>query len=217
VRILTRGLENISEALATGGDVSLSSAVVHGGDYSLRTNAPGAGVAWASFGRADGSAFDRPLLYTRVWVYLVTLPVPAGEEIFVAEAAGGYKFFVRVNSSRKLVALRSNGTSIMATGTTALDLNTWYRIEFMVGVESSDGAGDGPWAVRLDGSPEISGTGLIGTAHTAFVRLGSVINRSPGNFDCLFDDLAVDDAGWPGAADGNLAAISQYYRRRRCF
>lgn len=214
MRILTRGLESLAEAVATGGDVSLSSVVVHGGNYALRANAPGSDVAWARFGRADGSPFDLAALYVRVWFRFDITPPATGEEFLVVESSGGYKLFLRLYNVRRIGAFAKSGTSGLALGATVLSLDTWYLLECMVGKESAEGANDGAWAVRINGAAEMSGTGDVGAVNAAFVRLGGAFNRSTASVNWYFDDLAVDDSGWPGA--GNPAALAGHYRRQRC-
>jgi hypothetical protein len=221
MRVLTRGLESLAEAIATSGDVSLSDAVFHGGSHSLRTNAPGTSAAWAKFGRADGSAFDLPAIYARVWVRVAAFPNVGTEEFLGIESAGGGKFYIRLAGAgvRTLSFRDSSGSFILGAGTTVLAVDTWYCLEVMVGKETNEAANNGPWAVRINGNAEAGGTGNVGAANTAFVKLGCTVNRGAAGIDCYFDDLAVDDADWPGMTDPpavNVAAIAQHYRRMRC-
>jgi hypothetical protein len=217
MRVLTRGLESLAEAVATSGDVALSNTSPHGGSYCLRCNAPGSAVAWAQFGRADGSALDLTTAYVRFWFRFTTYSAINPEEIFAAEGAGGYKLFARLTGSRTLAVFARNGLTSMGSGTTVLTANTWYMLEFMVSKEASEGANNGLWAVRINGTPELSGSGDISAENTSYIRLGTVVNRSAtGSQDSYFDDLAIDDTNWPGATDAGLTRLITFYRRQRC-
>lgn len=93
----------------------------------------------------------------------------------------------------------------LATGTTVLSPNRWYRLEVHLVISPTSGVAE----IRLDGAPEITATGLdLGSDPIGFVNHDG---HATGRY--VFDDIAVDDAAWPGegsvwsmvpVADGSL-------------
>lgn len=92
-------------------------------------------------------------------------------------------------ASGTLEVLNNSGTPV-ATGTTVLSTNRWYRVELHVVVSTTNGVVE----LRLDGAPEASATGLnLGSLAAGYIWH---VGHPTGRY--IYDDIAVDDATWPG-------------------
>lgn len=186
-----------AEASNTSGTLSVQATVKRTGGYALRVNPTGTGAGLYALREhangADGN-FNAADVWHRVYFRVATAPGTGDEPILAAVTATQInKFELRLNSSRQLVAY-NQALTLLATGTTALALNTWYRIE----VRGGTGAAAN-WEVRIDGTTEISGTGDLTTTNNGRLQLGKVANRNGNSVDFFYDDVAVDNATWPGA------------------
>jgi hypothetical protein len=102
---------------------------------------------------------------------------------------------LRINSSGNLIVRNSAGTDL-ATGTTALATNTWYRIEVYVGTGTSAN-----YEVKIDGVSELTGTGNFTTSGTGGdTQIGITNALTNGGVDFFFDNIVFDNAAFPGAA-----------------
>jgi hypothetical protein len=130
----------------------------------------------------------------------------ATNDIFVLMAAGGQTFRVAIDTSRRLVIRNSTGT-VIATGTTALNLNTFYYIE----VKAFANGASGTCELHLNGAAEIASTvGNFGSTAFDTVRLAFQTNASnPTTFFNEFDDLYVVDT--TGAANNTFLGDFHVY------
>ena len=188
------------------GTLSISSSTVRTGTYSLRVNPTTTGTGLCRIGcftAAGGrdTACSVATLYTRFYFRYATKPASGSEIIYQARTSGDVvKFTLRINSSGNLLAYDSAG-SLLATGSTALVQDTWYRIELMVGTGASAN-----WAVQLNGAAEISGSGAsLNASNNGRLFLGKVTDVSSQSVDFFYDDFAMDDAGYPG--DGKIVRL----------
>jgi hypothetical protein len=112
-----------------------------------------------------------------------------------------------VNTTRVLRILNLSATTL-ATGTTVLNEDTWYRIEVAVNVPA---AGNGTVELKIDGNVEIASASYsIGNSAITGCRFG--FGGNAGGITALyFDDMAInDDQGsdqnsYPGA--GSVYAL----------
>lgn len=199
-----------SEVGTPSGTMSIVSSPVLHGSYALRTNPTTTATGYAEIGGSiDGSNFaSAATVYWRFYFRFATAPSSGDEPIFAAMAApvGTYKWEVRLTSDRKL-AVYDNTPAVVATGTTVLSADTWYRVE----VKSGTGA-SGAYEVKIDGTSELSGTANLGSANNVRARFGKWINRNGNTVDFFYDSLVADDADYPGESsivamniDGNGA------------
>jgi hypothetical protein len=194
-----------SEIALVVGTASVQNAIVDHGGYSLRTNPVGSAVGFANLDGLDPvTGVLRPFTITdgltTTWARFKFRPNLApgsnDEELFsVADVQGGNdKFYLRLNSARKLVAYDRNLT-LLATGNTVLSTSNFIRLEAKVGIGSS-----GAWEVKIAGNVEMSGTGNLGNA-PAFCRLGKINNRNSQSVDWIFDDFFWSKVGYPGPGE----------------
>lgn len=181
------------------GTVSISSTTVRTGGYSLRVNPTTTATGLyrvGCFTSAGGRdvACSVATLYTRFYFRYATKPASGSEILYQSRtSADGVKFSLRLNSSGNLLAYDSAG-SLLATGSTALSQDTWYRIEVRVETGASVG-----WEAKLNGTSEISGTGAnLGTSNNGRLFLGKTTDVSGQSIDFFYDDFSLDDAEYPG-------------------
>ena len=199
-RIAINGIESGSENpefVTKSGTVSASSTTKRSGGYAFRTNPTTTAVGWGRMGGHDASGvkgdYSAATAYFRWYFYVATLPASGSEPIFQAQQGGGpTKFTLRITSSGTLAAYDSAGT-LQATGSTVLSTSTWYRIECQVATGAS-----AAWEVRINGSVEISGTANVGTGNNGRSAFGKVADISGQSVDFYYDDIAIDDAAYPG-------------------
>jgi len=167
---------------------------------SLRATNPSVGAAafeTINAVAATGSAntdWNKANVYARFYFYCATAPGSGYEEIYsVYNGSGSLKMFCSINSSRQLGVYDRFGLHV-ATGTTALSLNTWYRIE----VRSATGS-SAAYEVRINGTTELSGTCDQSTSNSANALLGKGVNRNSNTIDYYFGPTKLDDSGFPGA------------------
>lgn len=181
------------------GTLSISSTTVRTGGYSLRVNPTTTATGlyrigcFTSAGGRD-TACSVATLYTRFYFRYATKPASGSEILYQARtSADGVKFSLRLNSSGNLAAYDSAGT-LLATGSTVLAQDTWYRIEPRVETGASVG-----WEVKVNGTSEISGTGSnLGTSNNGRLFLGKTTDVSGQSIDFFYDDFSLDDAEYPG-------------------
>lgn len=200
-RIALNGMESGSENpefVTKSGTLSVVTTPKRSGDYALRVNPTTTGVGWARMGGHDASGvkgdYSAATAYFRWYFYVATLPASGSEPIFQAQQGGGpTKFTLRITSSGTLAAYDSAGT-LQATGSTVLSASTWYRLECKVETGAS-----AAWEVLIDGTVEISGTANVGTGNNGRSAFGKVADVSGQSVDFYYDDIAIDDAAYPGA------------------
>lgn len=174
----------------------VSTPVRPGGSYSLRSNPTTTGIGFATVAAIAASgatgAANAANAYTRFYFRYATKPSADNEEIFRARNGVSIKFQLRLNSSGNLVALDS-ALSTLATGSTVLAQDTWYRIEVLVGTGASAN-----WEVKIDGVTEISGTGNLLASNNTRWNVGKTTNYNGRSVDFFFADILVSDSGYPG-------------------
>jgi hypothetical protein len=114
------------------------------------------------------------------------------EEIFAANATTR-KFSVQIDSAGNLAAYDKTGTNQLAIGTTALVLDTTYKLGIKVGTGAS-----GAWAIQIDDVAEISGTGDLDALNNNNIQLGKAVDRNGGSVDFYYDDVLIRNDAFSG-------------------
>lgn len=107
-------------------------------------------------------------------------------------------------SSPELIRVTRNGTTL-ATGTTSLNVATWYWIEFQVTVDNTVGA----YEVRINGSTELSATN-VDTQSTANANInGFALGQTLGAQGSFlsWDDLYLLDSSGGAPTDDFLGDV----------
>lgn len=209
----TGGTEEVQSQTGTA---ATQNTTVNTGTYALRTNPTGTAVGNHRIAglRADGRA-DNALgvstLYTKFDFRVATAPASAEEDFYaVLDTGASFKCVFRLNSARQIVAYNNAG-GLVATGSTALALNSWYRLEF----RTSTGSGSTSYEVKIDGVTELSGTmDQLTNAHGS-IRLGKAADQNGNSVSYFFDNCVLSDSAFPGAMkvlrlapDGNGSTAS---------
>lgn len=188
-----------------GGAISYSSTNPRTGTYCFLCNPVGAGLAQAWFGKlsASGSrtSINTATVYARGYARFEAFPASASEEICsVSDTAGGIKCTVRIDSNGKLNLYTTDGTTLLAGPTvSAMPLNTYTRIEVKAGTGASAVA-----EVRVNGAVVLSAT-HSSTNNVQYFKLGKEANRNSQGYTIRWDDIATDDAAYPGPGEIRIA------------
>lgn len=188
-----------------GGAVSYSSTNPRTGTYCFLCNPVGSGLAQAWFGKlsASGSrtSINTATVYARGYARFEAFPASASEEICsVSDTAGGIKCTVRIDSNGKLNLYTTDGTTLLAGPTvSAMPLNTYTRIEVKAGTGASAVA-----EVRVNGAVVLSAT-HSSTNNVQYFKLGKEANRNSQGYTIRWDDIATDDAAYPGPGEIRIA------------
>lgn len=201
-----------AEVAFVSGTVSVVTTPVRGSNiYSLRVNPTGTATGSVMLNGPTGAGVNIPTGYITVFFRYATKPTTGDEPILRPAASGAVdKSELRLNSSGQLV-LYDSALSLVATGTTVLAADTWYRIDLL----SSTGTSSA-YEVRINGTTELSGNCNQGTGNFNECRVGKHANRNGNSVDFFYCDLRIDDAAFPTAdyvyklvyptANGNFTA-----------
>jgi hypothetical protein len=166
--------------------------------YVLRCNPATTGAGYAVLGGVTAAGAPTFLSLSTVYYSFdfgyTTKPGAGFEPVFRAmNATSATKAALYMTSAGKL----SFNSVDMAT---ALDADTWYRIDAMFGVESVSTANDAPYEIRVNGVTEWSGVGDLGTSLNSAIRLGKAFNSSGQTVDFYYRNMRVSDSGFPDPA-----------------
>lgn len=191
---------DLSEFQGSSGSISINSSIVKDGVYSIRVNPSGAAISYGTF------VTQSTTIAFRFSFRIATAPASGSEIFFSTGDASGIigveEFFLRLNSSRQIVVINANGSTV-ATGSTVLALDTWYAISGHV--EYSD---TGAYSLFIDGASELSGTSDFSSGFTQFNRtiLGKAIDVSSQSVDFYYDSIVIgDDSTVPNYATAVIA------------
>lgn len=153
-----------------------------GGAYSLRTNnSSQTGYITHAYKTSPNSN----AAYVRFYIYIATAPSAATRLLSFGTAGTGSG--IRLNTDRTLTLMKEDNTTL-GSNSAAIPLNEWHMIEMQT-------ASSATIIGRLDGVQFASGTNsAIGSWST--VNVG---NQTSNTTDLYFDDIALDDAAFPGA------------------
>lgn len=188
--------------VGTGGTApTISSTVFHSDAYSMLITPSGGQEMINTSSAQSAVGVDT---YSRFYLYLDAAP---SAFFYIFGTFNTVSCYVRLNTARTL-SIASSST-VKATGTTVLALNTWYCVEVRTKVV---GAATGEMEIRLNGVTEVAtvNTMAMGTA-AAKLYFGNISNATAsGNF--YFDDLAINssagaapDNTWPGLTSSTVA------------
>jgi len=176
--------------------VSYSTTQKRSGNYSINIS-----LAWTEL----SNSFYLPLaaslseFFVQFAFYFTSNPTGAGAIIAWRNGTttlGG----IRLNASRKLDVYTGNFATLVASGNTILNINTWYVIEVHVKIADSGGVIE----VRLDMNNEASFSG--DTKPGAETQVNGLVFGNVVGSDAYVDDLLVHDVSgtvnnsWPNGA-----------------
>lgn len=181
-----------SEYIATSGTFSVQTTTKRTGSYALQINISGAaGYVEVAGLAADGTAANlgrTVATYYRRYIRFTTLPSANAVIASVVSSAGSSVVDVKLNNSGTLTLVGATTSATIATLTT----DTWYRLELKV-------VSNGTSEARIDG-----GTAQTCTANNVTqdrFRNGTSVAAT---YNAFYDDLAIDDAAYPGAGQVNI-------------
>jgi hypothetical protein len=189
-----------TESATTSGTISVQGTTKRSGAYALQVNPTTTAVGYHQFRNSTWTAgsvdavFAHDDLYVTFYFRDATKPAANDEEIMQFQHTGGTKLAIRINSSGNLLAY--NGTpTLVATGSTALSADTWYRLDVKCGTSATVGA----YEVKINGTSEFSGTTNTSANQHTLIRVGKVANRNGNTVDYFYDDLIISDSAYVGA------------------
>lgn len=115
------------------------------------------------------------------------------EILYVENVSFADKAFVSIDQTGHLI-MKNGAATVLATGTTALSVDTWYRVEVEIATGTS-----AAYEIKINGVSEISGTGNFTTGNAMDYRFGDHTNTISSNPDFFYDNMVVDSAAYPGA------------------
>ena len=190
--------------------VSTPAATYRSGGAALRTNPTTTAASAARIGAfaATGAkaSFSKSRIYTTFYFRYATKPASGDEMFFGTEnSSGTNKGSLRLNSLGQVVVYDSAETAI-ATSTTALDADKWYRfdVDFAAGTSAA-------WEVKIFNDPtsgngtggptlleEMSDTINLLSGDHALVIFGKEVNYNGNTVDFFYDDVAISDSAYIG-------------------
>jgi hypothetical protein len=210
---------NAAECNALTGTASVQSTTKRTGGYALQVNPTTSGTGYARLTQHSGtgsfSNFNHASLWVRFYVRIGTLPASDSEEFFCFTNSITYKLSGRVHSDGSVSLWDTAGSQLAATAAGKVTTGQWYRIEVLCGTGATAN-----YELKIDGTSVLSGTGDLFTSNSQYVRLGKFTNRNSQTVDFYYDDVRIDDAGFPGAGQvemmlpdgaGNYTAFTGTY------
>jgi hypothetical protein len=172
------------------------------GAYALRANpATTSANGWVvisginNAGEMTTTAANVVTSFTRFYLRIATAPTSNNECIFqVQNSSSSVKLEARLSSNRE-IKLYDSGLSLLGTSS-ALSLDTWYRIEIKCGTGAS-----ASYELKINGSSSLSGTADLLTDNANLWAFGKYSNRNTQSFDVYFDDIAIYGHDYPGSGD----------------
>jgi epidermal growth factor receptor substrate 15 len=189
------------------GTCSVVTSPVNGSTYALRANPTTTNNGFASIlgltsaGTTSVAQSNGATAWFKFDFRYATKPSANSEEIAVAlNLSNQSKATLRINSDGTISMYQTTaGTGLLATGTTVLSANTWYRIEWKVGTESSSNASNAVYELKINGTSEFSGSnGDTTNSANGTLALGKRTSRNANTVDFFYDNVVIDDANWPG-------------------
>jgi hypothetical protein len=185
---------NIETNTVVGG-MAVQSSVVRTGSYALRANFTTTAAGYVDIRKHNTTGILNIGLsrcYYRFYFRADTLPSSNNEEIAAILSSTAYKLTLRITSAGKLQVYNRSHSQMGSDGSTTLSTGTWYRID----IDCDTGA-SAAYEVRINGVVEFSGTGDLHTVVNDRIALGKVTNRNGNTVDFFYDDVAIDDTGYP--------------------
>lgn len=192
------------EAGARTGDASQSissactydTAVKRTGTYALKC----ALTAAAFFRTNTGVPNNQSVVYLRFYFRLTSHTVGTNAMIYAGVVGGTISGSISLNGSEQLI-LRDDANAIVGTGSTALNLDQWYRIELF-----KSGADPGTYTLWLDGSQQV--TSATADANGILDNMIFGNNNASQTYTAYWDDVRLDDAALPGAGQIEILTVN---------
>jgi len=165
--------------------------------YALRVNPTTTGTGYYAVLGSNGAyavltANLGATTYTTFYFRAATLPASNDEEFVNVYITAAAKMQLRISSAGVISAY--NGTTLIATGTAVLSLDTWYKIQIKCGTGTGAAI-----EVKVDGTTDISTTANLSASNTSAIRLGKVANRNGNSVDFYYDDAIVSNSEYVDA------------------
>ena len=158
------------------------------------------------------TGLNLPTAYFRLYVYLAASPTERDFAGFASNLDLSIASFLVTNSGN-IKTFNSVTSTTLGTGSAVIPVTTWTLVEFKLVISATVGVVE----VKVGGAVDQTYTGLnTGVLNTDRIFFGP----DNGNLstDIYYDDLAVDDAGYPGAVPSSSVSVSpsrqtiqQYY------
>ncbi len=184
------------------GTFSIQSTVSHTGTYALRCNPTTNSNGFARYGTLstygtgdDGSFGGVSNMYGNFWFRADTLPSSLKEEfcgVYGLSASRKLVFFI---SSAGLISLNDTADALVATGTTALVVGTWYLISVRAGVGAA-----ATYEIKINGTSELTGTCNQGATNCVGFTFGKVTDRNSKTVDFYYDDFILSDSAYANSS-----------------
>lgn len=180
---------------------SISSSVVHSGSYALNTALVSSGTE--GINHAFAAANSSSQHYVRAYLRIATAPSADIKVIEVYSDTSASRVYVTMTTGRTLKLYDTSGT-LIGSASSALSLNTWYRVEIMF---DNATAGNAELALKIDGS-EIASSTTATVSNSNNVSFGILENATA---DLYWDDIAINEdsdnfeSDWPG--EGNIVYL----------
>lgn len=184
------------EIEATGGTGSQSIVTnpVRSGTYALRTNTTGSAVSWVRYRFAESNSSGP--FYFRFYLRVADYP-DANSTIVSLDSTGGADRIglqMSTTGALKLMDLDGGATQV-GSDSSALSLNTWYRVELKY--DATGGLSAVSAEARLDGTSFASSSSITIASTVGRVNFG--VFSAAANTDFYWDDLAINTSSFPGA------------------
>lgn len=168
---------------------TIQTSVVRSGTYALQVTSLSSGAKKGQRYHFHSTVGNGPY-YFRVYFRVATLPSAANTIIALRSDLGGLRAGITIDNTGVLQLFDTGGA--VGSPSSALSLNTWYRIEIEF-IRLGNGA-DATLKARVDGVEFASATNrTIGTGVGQFYVGGNVNAEAQTTGDWFFDDAAIND------------------------
>tara|TARA_R110000868_G_scaffold267_2_gene2320 strand:+ start:2612 stop:4171 length:1560 start_codon:yes stop_codon:yes gene_type:complete len=200
------GLEAVEFDTVGGTNSMVISPVWTNSTYSFRCNpvTTATGFSQISGFAATGidAVYSIATTYVSLYFQYAVAPAVADEPILQVRQSTNTKFEVRIDSTGKLYGYNT-ALTLVASGTTALAANTWYRIDLKVGSSATVGA----YELRINTVAEWSGTTNTLAANGTNIRIGKHTNRNGNTVDFYYGPVVLDDANYVSQPNFYVATL----------
>lgn len=181
------------------GACAISSSTKRSGGYSCRIQGDGLTQNYIQVrplnpttGAYNGD-FSVPASYTTIWINFHSQASTTADVLKIVSMAATTKArLVRISGG--FLRVYDKDGAVVTTGSTAMALDTWYKIYFKVSNSTTDIAADGAYEVRINGTVELSGTCKTLSSSISNIRVGS--DDATASYDAYYDDVAVGSTGF---------------------
>ncbi len=191
-----------AESVGSSG-ASISAVGARNGNFGLVITTSKGSVNYWSLGSESSTGQPTQLtsevLYTRFYFQTSTLPSGAGEPIMAYYKSGAPAASLRLNADGSLSVHGLGGTLVESSFGGTINTSAWYEIQMF-----ANSAGD--YAVKVDGSGVIDGSGAVFNGSFDEVRFGRVEAIGAVALTYYYDDIVLKDDTWPGSGRNLMMA-----------